>query len=540
MFRAREIDSDGSLSGLFPACEGPRREDGMSVAEIGQLHNRYVRLSDQFKSVWTFNQLANGIFKNLLLRPIPIEFDFQTLYEKIRSAGEKIQTISRSDALPMMEQCEEELSEATQLLVSADLQIPPSILRRFFEKLRSQDEKLLFHIIKFYLYAGATSGEQRDKLDFLLTRAGESWNEEREEYVVSDKSELRRTLGSLLHGMAFRRTDPSVAADLTSEFNQLREAISRVQRFDDLASGQWLSRSRDLKQQIGDAYFDVDVLIAIIECNLETKNRFSKLYRFEEERLVSDAQRLVENEQSIAHGFGDSNPELLEEIRRFKRFKAEFDQSRADSNIKHNVISSLKSSISRILEKLEGDFDPGSSIDSLTPFDEVEQETDVRSRFGDDELLSPYLSRIVSVLESIDADSSFNRIASAPGAEALRLEPWELSAFAKLFWHRPLNAGESDDLLYLYLRAAALRIRIDEEARELADSKAQPGSTILQRVRNTLDRAREFDEAFKLYLQEQMQANSANTHHIYRSRLRLLRAYSGLWLLYDQHQEHGV
>lgn len=510
----------------------------MSVAEIGQLHNRFVRLSDRFKSVWTFNQLTAGVFTNLLGRTVPFEYEFQKLYENIRVAGETIQTISPGAAVPLMDRCEAELIESISMLVSADSQVPPSIFRRFFERLRSQDEKILFHVVKFYLYAGATEGEQRDKLDFLLTRVGETWNEEREEYALIDTGELRRTFAGLLHGMPLRRTDPSVSADLVAEFSEIRDTIQNIQRFDDLTSGSVLSRSRELKQQIGDAYFDIDVLLAIIECNIATKNRFSRLYRFEEERLVEDARRLMENEHSITEGFGEHHPELIDEIERFKRFKAEFDQSRADSNLKHNVIASLKSSIARILERLEGDFDPETAVDvSGDPFEEEYREPGVRSRFGEDPLLEPYLSRIVSVLESFDPDDSYNRLAKQPGTAALRLEPWEVSAFAKIFWQRPANPGESDDLLYLYLRSAALRIRIDEEARELADSRGGASRAILQRVRQTLDRAREFDDAFKVYLQEQIHANSSNTHHIYRSRLRLLRAYSGLWLLYDQHQE---
>src|SRR5688572_11808515 len=118
----------------------------MSVAEIGQLHNRYVRLSDKFKAAWTYNQFAGGVFKNILQRPLPYKVDFQKIFEEIRKAGDTIQTSASPQAIPMMERCERELTNVFKLLVDADSAITASILRRFFERLRNQDEKIIFNL----------------------------------------------------------------------------------------------------------------------------------------------------------------------------------------------------------------------------------------------------------------------------------------------------------------------------------------------------------------------------------------------------------
>lgn len=513
----------------------------MSVAEIGLLHGRYVRLSERFKAVWTFNQLATGMFRNLIARDLPYTYDFQQLYEQIRSAGEKIQTGSPADAAPLMDTVAGELDRVLVLLLETDAQVTPSILRRFFEKLQRQDEKILFNLIKFYLYAEATGGGHRDKLDFLLTRVAESWNEDRKEFTMREVAELRRTLEGLLTGMNLRETAPDVAAGLVSEFHSLRNEVNGIEKFDELTSSNLLSRSRDLKQQIGDAYFNADVLLAIIDCNITTKNRFARLYQQEEGRLVEDARRLLENEQAITRGFGEESPGILEEIRRFKVFKEEFDQSKRESNVKHDLIANMKSSLSRILTRLDERFDAESEIEDLTA-ESFMGSGDVdllSSRFGDDALLQPYFSRVTSVLDSVDPDASHNRIAADPAVRSLRLEPWEVSSFEKIYWDRPRSAGETDELLYLYMRGAALRIRIDEEARELADLSGRAEREMLERAHQTLERSRELDEAFKGALQEQIHANAGQVHRIYRSRLRLLRAYSGLWLIYDQHVDHS-
>lgn len=511
----------------------------MSVAEISQLHNRYVRLSDKFKAAWTYNQFAGGVFKSFLQRAIPYKIDFQKLYDEIRHAGDTIQSAVAINAAPVLDRCERELQSAYKHLIEADDQVGASILRRFFEKLRTQDEKIIFNLIKFYLYSGALSGERRDKIDFLFTKIAEDFLEERGEYGMRDQSELRRNFQGLLAAGTFRFPPPEEVAEIARMFRTLRDEVLRSQTFDELTENNLLSRSRDLKSQSGDAFFHADVLLAVVDCNITTKNRFARLYRDEEHRIVEDASRLLENEQAIARGFGESNPELLKEMDRFKQFKEEFDQSRANSNVKHSVIAQLKTSMHNILHQLDRGLDTSAEVEEISEalFVEPTAADTLEARFGDDPLLQPYLMKIVSVIDSFDGEMTTSRISHAPAVKNLRLEPWELGAFEKLYWQRQRSAGETDELLLLFLRGAALRLRIDEEARELAEAKDRPSPAQLDRIRITLDRAKEFDDTFKDYLQEGIYSSPKNIHRLYRSRLRLLRAYSGLWLVYDQYAE---
>ena len=512
----------------------------MSVAQIGQLHTRYVRLSDKFKTVWTYNQFAGGVYKNILHRPLPYKIDFQKLFDEIRKAGDVIQSANSADATPLMESAERALQKIFAELVDADAEIGASILRRFFEKLRTQDEKIIFNLIKFYLYAGTRTGEQRDKLDFLFTRIAEEFIEERGEYTMKDSSELKRVIQGLVTAAQLPALPEGEANRIIGLFRAVRDEVLRSSEFDHLTDSNLLGRSRELKNQIGDAFWDPDVMLAIIDSNITTKNRFARLYRDEEYRIVEDARRLMENEQAIARGFGESNPELLGEMSRFKQFKEVFDKSRADSNVKHNLIAQLKSSMSNILTQLDKGLD-ADEVEELSDsfFIEAEQSDDVMTKFGDDPLLQPYLVKMISVLDSFDADETSSRMLSQPAIKNLRLESWEISSYQKLYWNHARHQGETDDLLLLFLRSAALRLRIDEEARVLADIKSgTPTKEQLKTTQTTLDRAKEFDETFKEYLQAGIYSNPKNIHRLYRSRLRLLRAYSGLWLIYDQFAVH--
>src|SRR5581483_10673831 len=151
----------------------------MSVAEIGLLHSRYVRLSDRFKSLWTYHQFASGIFKNLIPAPLPYHIDFQNLYDRIKAANVVLNKTHINEAAAAIGLCELALDRASTQLVRADEQVSPSVVRRFFEKLRKQDENVVCQLIKFYFFADAVEGDRRDKIDYLFTRIGEDFVPER-------------------------------------------------------------------------------------------------------------------------------------------------------------------------------------------------------------------------------------------------------------------------------------------------------------------------------------------------------------------------
>src|SRR6266542_3443935 len=170
----------------------------MSVAEIGVLHGRYVRLSDRFKSLWTYHQFASGVFKNLLPAALPYRIDFQNTYDRIKAASVTINSSQVQEAGAAVGLCELALDRISTQLLRADEQVSASIVRRFFEKVKRQDESIVLFLIKFYFYADALEGDFRDKLDYLFTRIGEDFVPDRAQYSSRDSLEFRERLISLV------------------------------------------------------------------------------------------------------------------------------------------------------------------------------------------------------------------------------------------------------------------------------------------------------------------------------------------------------
>lgn len=498
----------------------------MPVDQISAVQTRYARVSDRLKATWTLHQFASGALRHFHGISGAYELDLAPVYEQMKTLAGMINgtwpAVLEHTAGPFLD-VECALDAASKTLLDVDAKISPSLLRRFFEKLKRQEDSIIEYLIRFYLYADAVEGDRRDKLDFLFTRLGEDYAAERGEYTVRESLELRRRIFELVSILRVAEAPREEVVRVIRAIKSMREEIQSAAKFDDLSERNLLRDARTFKHRVGDLYFNPDVLLAIIELNVAAKNRFIGLYGGEEQQLVEEAEKLMEHGQAIERNFGDANPALVEEIARFREFKERFDSLRAQSNVKHDVVARLKASMNNILAQLDRGLELEEERAPELPEAFFDREA-FAARFGRSEPLLEYLQRIAVAID--DPDS-------------LRLEPWEVAAYRKLIEREPAEAEEDNEELWmLYLRAAALRIKVDEEATILATSMAagvKPEQELLSRAKTSLDSAKELDEQFGDLLQEAVYyANRKILHQLYRSRFRLLRGFSGLWLIYDR------
>jgi len=531
-------DTAPGLRVIMPSDRGVN----VSVSEIGALHGRYVRLSDRFKSLWTYHQFAAGVFKTFLDAPLPYNVDFQKTYDRIKAISTTLNASQAPEAAAAIALSDLALDRAASSLIRADDRVPASLVRRFFERLKKQDDTIIHFLIKFYLYANAVEADRRDKIDFLFTRIGEDFVAERGEYWSRESLEFRERIIALVS--VFHDTDAPQEdiVRLIRQVRSMRDDIQHAVRFEELTERGLLQKARAFKHTIGNLYFHPDVLLSIVELNVSTKNRFLKLYQTDEQRMVEDAQKLMDHGKAIERNFGEANPALLEEIARFREFKERFDQAKAASNVKHDTVTHLKQSIGNILNQLDRGLDSEEDQPAELPpafFSRTQQLEDVKERFARDQLLLPYVLKIATAVDAHEDSVAPEMVAEAVGVRELRLEAWEVAAHQKLFDRRDADAEEDNEELWmLYMRAAALRLKVDEEATQLATAMgagvhAEPD--LVARAKQSLDCAKDLDETFSDFLHEAVYCSNARIlHQLYRSRFRLLRGFSGLWLIYDR------
>ena len=501
----------------------------MAVAETLSLEARCERISDRLKAAWTSHQFVAGAYHHFLAAPLPYDVDFTRVYDRTRKLAATIDSGRLVASISAVTDLEIALDRITRDLLSADDAISPSLLRRFFEKLKRQEDTIIEYLIKFYLYADAVEADRRDKLDFLFTRLGEDFNAPRGEFSVRESLELRQRIIPLVGLLRVAGAPRDEVVRVIRAVRSMRDDVASAVKFDDLTERNLLKDARTFKHRVGDLFFDPDVLLAIIELNVASKNRFIRLYHGEEQRIVEDSAKLMEHGDAIERNFGEANPALIEEIARFREFKERFDTLRAQSNIKHHVVAHLKASMNNILAQLDRGLDVEEEPPPEPParfYDETRQVEDVTARFGRGEPLLDFLVRIGAAIDTGEAAQ-------------LRLEPWETAAYEKLFGRRPPDSeDDGEDLWVLHVRAAALRIKVDEEATIMATAIAagvRPEALLLGRAKQSLDLAKELDALFADLLQEAVYySNRQIMHQLYRSRFRLLRGFSGLWLIYDR------
>src|SRR5262249_21725905 len=141
----------------------------MSVERIQLLHEDYIRLTERFKALWTFHQFLRGVQKTFFASEPSYALDFGRLYDDVRAVAGTIDTTSPEKVAPKLRELSERLDASARKLRAADRHISPSYVRRFFEKVQPQDEKIAFHLLRFYFSQPDVDEDVVDKVDFLAT-----------------------------------------------------------------------------------------------------------------------------------------------------------------------------------------------------------------------------------------------------------------------------------------------------------------------------------------------------------------------------------
>ncbi len=521
----------------------------MSALTLHDLNQRYIRLADRCRSQWTFYQLLQGVFKHLKNSPCPVEIDYPALFNELRRLSDELSDSTVASGVKVLNQLAQKVDGLANQLLEADATIPPSLLRRFFDRLRHQDEKVVLAIIKFYLESGQRSPDLFDKLDILFTRLAELPGADGRS-IVRQPHEIERLVKPILELHQPPSTPREEVQILARAVAELKAEVLATKTFAELVEGGALDRFRALKRRLGEALLDPALLPVLVDTTITVKNRFRELLEEEESRLLEDTNRVRELEQQLNAHPELVTPELRELLETFVAASHRLDAARREDNLRGSDVLRLRQALNRILELFDAtqSFPPPFQTSPTVPESEPEAPAaapvppsqpglPLTAQLPPDPLLHDYLSKIVFALELAGADRSAEEAVQAKELATLRLEPAEVDAC------RALVAGTVDpgtlvaQRQLLLFQAAALRVRMDEEAKEI-DRLQRRGSEklaeVLERATQSLQRASEMDRRFLWFIEDALyRGDTDHLEALYRSRFRLLRAYSGLWLIHN-------
>ncbi len=522
----------------------------IALHELNQLH---VRVSDRARSQWTFYQFLQAVFKHLAGTECPAELDFQALFARLREVAEQLGHADASRATRALGEIEKILDRQAEELFAADREVSPSLLRRFFDRLRRQDEKVLQAVIKFYLQAPQINEDILDKLDVLLTRLAEIPREDGGSHV-RERHEIERLVQPLLATRPIQAPPEAELHELAHTLAEVRSEVSSAPELSALLASNALDRFRTLKRRLGDSLLDPRILPAIVETTVTIKNRFKELWEDEEPQLLDDTNRVMELRRHFLAHPEILTAELREALEGFSSLHKRFNQARKDDNLRREDILELRRTLTTILEHHDAAQRRAAQIARQHAEDTkvIVPGTPAAAPAGPpppiaegsaphvpaDPLLGEYFSKIIYALELVGADRPAAELVHARELATLHLEPWEIESCLHVSRRRDIANSLDDQRHQLFFQAAALRIRLDEEAREvirLDRRGSEKLHDILDRATQSLQRAAELDRRFQWFIEDALyRGDTEHLEKLYRSRFRLLRAYSGVWLIHNE------
>jgi hypothetical protein len=518
-----------------------------------------------------------GVYKHRGEGAIPYEYDFQALYERIQALIPQVSGDVDRRVLIEFESIERELDRIHRELERLEGQFPPSYLRRFFDHLKRQDEKILFALVKFYLMSNHLQRETFDKLDILLTRLAEAPSEN-DNLLQRARQELLLTFERLAKFSGLEPLPPAEEKPLVEAVIELRNEFDRIGDFDTLVQSKVYDRLRGFKTRIGRAMLHPPVLIEITAANIAARNRFRDLFDIEERQLLEGTNRIFDIERYLTKNPGLATDEIKDKIEIFRKSRVRFEDARRQHNVKRSDILELRQSMHDVLAHFESTAADllGSakaerpSLDRTEKDDEILQlaeevpadtppprstERRAAGQLGSDDppitsitdllpsdpLLNEVLHTIMFALELVVWDRTPEQVIEAPEIKSLGLEAWEVETYRNLVEGQAEEDSEQRHLQQFFLTSAALRVKMEDERREInrlaESSKPDRLFEMLERSAGSLDRAREVERRFLWFIDDMVyRADTESLEQIYRSRFRFLYAFAGLWL---DHQKNG-
>lgn len=508
--------------------------------DLNRVHRRYIRVSNHFKSAWTFHQFLQGlqkVFTDGNVRAYPA--DFQPVYNDLKAAAQTLTETTTDQVSRQLDMIEHRLTPICQGLLQADDEIAPSLLRQFFQRVKNYDENILGQLVKFYLFSQSSRSwnlQRLDKVDFLATKFAEEYHESRDAFVLRDHTALREALASFRGALEAEPISELEIETIVGNLQAIKRDSGSIQSIDDLHQVQLVQRYRDVKHGLGNRFFEPRVLMNILDVNLVVKNQIHQLYRREEQRIIAEYQQVFELERDVP-----VDVVLSTELAEFKVAVERFENQLQGENLKLQDLVELRRKVRDLLPKLRpAEVEPpamplvkprelrddGSEPVAATRASLVQDAGEL------DAYVEEYFQRIVRALDDTNPTLDPKRVVLMPEIFGLNLGPREVVAYRRLYGGGTCDRG----LETFILHAAGLRARIEHEVDEikgiLDDSAITREAPVYKVARVTCQKGdwllRRFEHYMAIYL---LEGDTKEARELQVLHMRLMRGYSGLWLM---------
>lgn len=505
----------------------------MTDPEISTLHRRYVDLAGRFKAAWTFHQFLEGIRKYFAEAEIgPAPEGFQEVHGLLKTVADGL-TGPASDRLAIqIEQASLKLDQVVAALAASDDRLAPPLVRQFFERVKNFDDQILTQMVRFYLALAAEkglSGDRLDKVDYLVTKLSEE-TLPTGGFVLRDPTRLRELYAGFWASLEGLAPEPGWIEARRTQMAEIRRELGGVGDLGELTQNRLVAQYRDLKWTLGRFLMHPDILTAVVETNLALKNKVRQHFHLEEQRILSESQRIFELESQVM-----MDSQLDHQLSEFRRTFEDFEKKQRSANVKLDDLEFLKRQVEELMPRLTKPTVAAASAGPRSLPQADESPASAMPALATGKALGNHYEEILENLGGTDKHAPAKTVALSREIYHLRLEPREVTAYRRLH-----VAPEGDEELERFLlEAAALRLRINQEAAEITElldeSAVTKDAPVFGRARSTTKVADAYVQRFGAYVDAAIQDGAfGEAQQLQLLRMRLIRDYSGLWLLVNR------
>lgn len=477
----------------------------MSLDLIQKWHQKYLLLSDQFKALWTLNQVLQGIYKHFFNQEVPYKMDLRALYNQIRGLPQMFSGFPSAHIEAYIKKLEEEVQKAYKVVSEADSKISPSSFRRFFEAYKEEDEdKIILYLIKYYIHLQKIDDDIRDKIDFLITRIASIYSSSEGKYVLRDREYLKDLFYKLMAIGKLPPIDEKQKEEFLILLQELRREVIECKTLEDFVLSGVLKAIRSLKTKMDIAFLHPDILVKVAELNITTKNRYVEIYKREEEALLEETTKI----KALRYQLEGEDSKLKKDFKKIEEIEQMIEEAKEKGDVKLEMLAQYKSAIKSILSKMDTDF----AFEAM-PVQEEKVEIKEEDIGNEEEVLQKILQQSNFFVENFEKDP--------------------LRSFEVL-----KNINYLKDHEKLILKALALRYEIEKVLDKLISAyrgEAPLSEKAMEKAHKIILKGENIEKEFQYAMEDCLFQGNEELANLYlRGKYRLLRSLSGLFLLVDK------
>lgn len=267
----------------------------METAETNTqvLAKRYNEYARRFKILYAISRHYPNMGMELGPEDLSPPSDLNQVYGKLNVLRKMLETPEPEKISALMEEIDGSLGLCWRWFEGIDRQLTPFLLRTYCENNKKdipQDHLLL--ITQFLLSKIERTELDQGKIDYLLTQCFCIVGEDNIPRLrVASEQALKEELLKLLPDH-LKFDHPSLASIL-QQCDAFLHQLLTVSAFDDLISGDYINKGRQLKNSFGHHFYGASALAKCVQINTVLRQKFAQLYKIENEKIKQFSEVLI-------------------------------------------------------------------------------------------------------------------------------------------------------------------------------------------------------------------------------------------------------